>query len=152
MTDVSLQKRLASEILGVGESRVRVDPARISDVAQAITREDIKRLIREGAIWVEPEHGITGYSSKVRHLKRKRGHRRGHGKREGSKNTRVGYKDAWVNRIRKIRRFLRYLRDKKVIDRKTYRKLYMLAKGNYFSTFSALKLYLKEQGLVKEVK
>jgi len=60
MTDVSLQKRLAAEILGVGESRVRVDPARISDVAQAITREDIKRLIREGAIWVEPEHGKLG--------------------------------------------------------------------------------------------
>ncbi|MEM0031745.1 MAG: 50S ribosomal protein L19e [Desulfurococcaceae archaeon] len=152
MTNVSLQKRLAAEILGVGESRIRIDPSRISDVSQAITREDVKRLIDEGAIWVEPEHGITGYSSKIRHLKRRRGHRRGHGKREGSKTARAGVKEEWVNRIRKMRRFLRYLRDKKLIDRKTYRRLYMLAKGGYFSSFSALKLYLKEQGIVKELK
>ncbi|MEM1638617.1 MAG: 50S ribosomal protein L19e [Desulfurococcaceae archaeon] len=152
MTNVSLQKRLAAEILGVGESRIRIDPSRISDVSQAITREDVKRLIDEGAIWVKPKHGITGYSSKIRHLKRRRGHRRGHGKREGSKTARAGVKEEWVNRIRKMRRFLRYLRDKKLIDRKTYRRLYMLAKGGYFSSFSALKLYLKEQGIVKELK
>lgn len=152
MTDVTLQKRLAAEILGVGESRIRVDPSRLSDIAQAITREDVKRLIDEGAIWVEPEHGITGYSSRVRHEKRRRGHRRGPGKKEGSRSARAGDKDEWVSRIRKIRRFLRYLRDKKIIDKKTYRRLYMLAKGGYFSTFSALKLYLREQGIVKDIK
>lgn len=152
MTDVSLQKRLASEVLGVGVSRIRVDPARISDVAQAITREDIKRLIEEGAIWVEPKHGIAGYSSKIRHLKRRRGHRRGHGKREGSREARLSDKEIWIGRTRKIRRYLRYLRDKKIIDKKTYRKLYMLAKGGYFSSFSALKLYLKERGIVKDVR
>ncbi|MCC6043511.1 MAG: 50S ribosomal protein L19e [Desulfurococcaceae archaeon] len=152
MTDVSLQKRLAAEVLGVGVSRIRVDPARISDVAQAITREDVKKLIEEGAIWVEPEHGIAGTSSKIRHLKRRRGHRRGHGKRKGAKGGRRGDKEEWVSRIRKIRRFLKYLRDRKIIDRKTYRRLYMLAKGGYFSSFSAIKTYLREQGLVKEVK
>lgn len=152
MTDVSLQRRLAAEILGVGESRVRMDPSRLGDIAQAITREDVKRLIDEGAIWVEPEHGIAGYSSRIRHEKRRRGHRRGPGKKEGSRVARAGDKDEWVNRIRKIRTFLRYLRDKKIIDRKTYRRLYMLAKGGYFSTFSALKLYLRDQGIVKDIK
>lgn len=152
MTSVTLQKRLASEILGVGISRIRVDPARISDVAQAITREDVKKLIEEGAIWVEPEHGITGYSSKVRHLKRKKGHRRGRGKREGSKGARTDPKRTWINRVRKIRRFLRHLRDKNIIDKRTYRKLYMLAKGGYFSSLTTLKLYLKERGVVKDLK
>lgn len=152
MTDLSLQKRLASEILGVGVSRVKISPARISDVAEAITREDVKRLIEEGAIWAEPEHGITGYSSKVRRLKRRKGHRRGHGKRKGSKDARLSPKQIWVSRIRKIRAFLRYLRDKKIIDKKTYRKLYMLAKGGYFSSFNALKIYLREQGIVKDIK
>jgi len=152
MVDVSLQKRLAADILGVGVSRIRVDPSKLSDVAQAITREDVKRLIDEGVIWVEPEHGIAGTSSKTRHLKRVKGHRRGHGKRKGSSEARRGDKDMWVARIRKIRRFLRYLRDKKIIDRKTYRRLYMLAKGGYFSTFASLKLYLKEHGIVKDIK
>ncbi len=152
MTDVTLQKRLAAEILGVGVSRIRVDPARLSDVAQAITREEVKKLIDEGAIWVEPEQGIAGTSSKIRHEKRKKGHRRGHGKRKGSKIARSGDKDEWINRIRKMRVFLRYLRDKKIIDKKTYRRLYMLAKGGYFSSFSALKLYLREHGIVKDLK
>ncbi|MEM2024845.1 MAG: 50S ribosomal protein L19e [Desulfurococcaceae archaeon] len=152
MTDLTLQKRLAAEILGVGVSRVRISPSKASDVAQAITREDVKRLVEDGAIWVEPKHGITGYSSKARQLKRRRGHRRGQGKRRGSKSTREGDKEAWVSRIRKMRDFLRYLRDRKIIDSRTYRELYLLAKGGYFSTFAALKTYLRERGLVKEVK
>lgn len=152
MTDLKLQRRLAAEVLGVGVSRIRVDPLRASDVAQAITREDIKKLIKEGAIWAEPKRGIAGHSSEVRHLKRRRGHRRGHGRRKGSKGAREDEKAQWASRIRKMRKFLRYLRDRKIVDRKTYRRLYLLAKGGYFSTFAALKAYLKEQGIVKEVK
>lgn len=152
MTDVTLQKRLAAEILDVGVSRIRIDPSRISDVAQAITREDIRKLIDEGVIWVEPEHGITGYSSKIRHLKRRRGLRRGHGRRRGSKNARLKTKEKWMSRIRKIRSFLRYLRDRNIVDKKTYRKLYMLAKGGYFNSLQSLKSYLREQGIVREIK
>ncbi|MEM0000810.1 MAG: 50S ribosomal protein L19e [Desulfurococcaceae archaeon] len=152
MTDVSLQKKLAAKLLGVGISRIRIDPERVNDVAQAITRRDVERLIEEGAIWVEPEHGLTGYSSKIRHLKRKRGHRRGQGKREGSKDARASSKRSWINRIRKMRTFLKYLRDKNIIDGKTYRRLYALTKGGHFSSFTSLKLYLKEHGIVKDLK
>lgn len=152
MTDLSLQKRLAAEVLGVGVSRIWIDPTKADVVAQAISREDIKRLIKDGVIAVRPEHGITGYSSKVRHRQRTKGRRRGHGKRKGKKGARQDEKEMWANRIRKIRRFLRYLRDKKLIDRRTYRRLYMLAKGGYFRSFAALKLYLKENKILKEVK
>ena len=152
MTNLTMQRRLAADILGVGTSRIRIDPKRVDDIAQAITREDIKRLIEEGAIWVEPEHGIAGYSSKARHAKRVKGHRRGHGKRKGEKEARVDRKEMWIMRIRKMRGFLRYLRDRGIIDRKTYRRLYMLAKGGYFSSFNALKTYLREQGIVKDIR
>jgi len=152
MSDLTFQKRLAAEVLGVGVSRIRIDPSRVEDVSAAITREDVKRLIKEGAIWVAPEHGITGYSSKIRHIQRSKGRRRGHGKRKGRKSARLDEKDAWMSRIRKIRRYLRYLRDKKLIDRRTYRRLYMLAKGGYFHSLASLKLYLKENNILKEVK
>lgn len=152
MTDLSLQKRLAAEVLGVGVSRVRIDPKRADDVAQAITKDDIRRLIEEGAIWVEPVHGNTGYAGKVRKEQRKKGRRRGHGKREGEKGARLDPKEVWMARIRKMRRFLKYLRDKGIIDRKTYRRLYRLAKGGFFSTLASLKNYLREQGIVKELK
>ncbi|MEM3346179.1 MAG: 50S ribosomal protein L19e [Desulfurococcaceae archaeon] len=150
MPDLTLQKRLAADILGVGVSRVRIDPTRADDVAQAITREDIKKLIEEGAIWIEPEHGITGYSGKLRKVQRKKGRRRGHGKREGRKRARQEPKLSWITKIRKIRRYLRYLRDRGVIDKKTYRRLYKLAKGGQFDSLSALKLYLREHGIIKE--
>jgi large subunit ribosomal protein L19e len=150
VTDLTLQKRLAAEVLGVGISRIKIDPTRVSEVAQAITREDIKRLIKEGAIWAEPERGVVGHSSKIRHKQRVEGRRRGHGKREGGKRARTDPKEVWMNRIRKIRRYLRYLRDHGIIDRKTYRRLYMLAKGGYFTSFASLRLYLKEKGILKE--
>lgn len=152
MSDLSLQKRLAADILGVGVSRIWIDPARAEDVAGAITREEIKRFIEEGVIRVRPEHGIAGYSSKLRHKQRVKGKRRGHGKRKGSKEARLDRKEVWMAKIRKMRRFLRYLRDKKLIDRKTYRRLYMLAKGGYFHTFESLKLYLSENKILKEVR
>jgi len=150
MTDLTLQKRLAAEIMGVGVSRIRIDPAKINEVSQAITREDVKKLIKSGVIWAEPERGVTGYSSKIRRKQRVKGRRRGHGKREGSKYARIDPKEAWMSRIRKIRRYLRYLRDHGIIDKRTYRRLYRLAKGGYFVSLSSLKLHLKEKSIVKE--
>ncbi|MFQ5758479.1 MAG: 50S ribosomal protein L19e, partial [Candidatus Bathyarchaeia archaeon] len=44
------QRRLAAEILKVGESRVWIDPDRTEDVEIVITRDEIRRLIHEGAI------------------------------------------------------------------------------------------------------
>ncbi|MEM1635759.1 MAG: 50S ribosomal protein L19e [Thermosphaera sp.] len=152
MSDLSLQKRLAAEVLGVGVSRIRIDPARADDVSAAITREDIRKLIKEGAIRVEPVHGIAGVSSKVRRVQRSKGRRRGHGKRKGVKTARLEDKEAWMARIRKMRRFLRYLRDKNMIDKRTYRRLYRLAKGGAFKSLASLKLYLRENKILKEVK
>lgn len=148
--DLSLQKRLAAEVLGVGESRIWIDPNRIEDVEGAVTKEEIRKLIREGVIRVKPVKGNSRARWKERHEKRKKGRRRGPGKRKGTKTARLSKKEAWMNRIRKIRRYLRYLRDKGVIDKKTYRRLYMLAKGGAFKSLSSLKSYMKEQGLLKK--
>ncbi|MGD2065814.1 MAG: 50S ribosomal protein L19e, partial [Candidatus Bathyarchaeota archaeon] len=41
------QRRLAAEIMKVGENRVWIDPERIDYVEAAITREEIKKLIHE---------------------------------------------------------------------------------------------------------
>ncbi len=152
MPDLSAQKRLAAEILGVGISRIWIDPERIDEVAEAITREEIKRLIHEGVIKVKPVHGNSRARWKERHEQRKKGRRRGPGKRKGDATARHDKKEDWMNRIRKIRRFLRYLRDTGKIDRKTYRRLYMLAKGGMFKNLSSLKMYLKEHNIVPDIR
>ena len=47
MTNLSGQRRLAAQILKVGQNRVWIDPERIDDVDGAITREEIRKLIHE---------------------------------------------------------------------------------------------------------
>jgi len=50
--DYRLQRRLAAEILGVGESRIWIDPnpEYTEDIEQALTRRDVESLIKRGII------------------------------------------------------------------------------------------------------
>jgi len=145
--DVSLARRLAADILSVGESRIWIDPDRLDDVAMAISREDVKRLIHDGVIAKRPASTPSRGRARIRHLKKKRGRRRGHGSRKGK---RFDEKDIWVAHVRAQRRFIRYLRDKGLIDRRTYRRLYRLVKGGMFRSVSHLKLYINEHNLIKK--
>jgi len=47
MTGLKSQRRLAAQILKVGQNRVWINPERIDDVEAAITREEIRKLIHE---------------------------------------------------------------------------------------------------------
>jgi len=142
-----MQKRLAADILKAGISRVRIHPESLEDVESALRREDIKRLIKDGVIWVEPKHRNSRGRWKVLHAKRKKGHRRGVGKRKGAKGPRINEEKIWVFTVRKIRRYLKWLRDHNVIDSKTYRKLYLLTKGGTFRSLSDLKRHLTDMGI-----
>lgn len=146
MADLSLQKRLAAEILGVGVSRIWIDPAEEETVSSAITRDEVKRLIKEGIIQVKPERGPSRGRWRERREARKKGRRRGPGSRKGAATARSDPKEQWMYRIRKMRRYLRWLRDHGVIDRRTYRQLYRWAKGGMFPTFSSLQRWLREHG------
>ena len=53
------QKRMAASILKCGENRVYFDPYLIEDIAMAITREDIRNLVKEGAIQKRYKKGIV---------------------------------------------------------------------------------------------
>gem|GEM_PF-3511345 len=59
MTGLSNQKRIAAEVLNVGLSRVWLDPDKLTDVANAITREDIRGLIEEGTVKARQAQGIS---------------------------------------------------------------------------------------------
>jgi len=137
--------RLAAEILGVGESRIWIDPKRLSEATEAVSKDDVRKLIKEGVIKVEQKKGNSRARWKVRHEQRKKGRRRGYGKRKGKATARQDPKEAWMHRIRKIRRYLKYLRDHEVIDRRTYRELYLKAKGGMFDSLSNLKTYMRER-------
>ena len=149
--DYRLQRRLAAEILGVGESRIWIDPDpdNEEEISQAITKKDVEALIKKGLIKVLPKKGNSHRWLK-RRQQRAKGRRRGPGKRKGPNSARNDPKREWIFRIRKMRRYLRWLRDHDLIDRRTYRQLYRWAKGGMFRNFSALRRYIEENNLIKK--
>ena len=50
---------MAADILKCGENRVYFDPYLIEDIKMAITREDIRNLIKEGIIQKRYKQGIS---------------------------------------------------------------------------------------------
>lgn len=147
MTDLKLQRRLAASILKCGVNRVWIDPDRIEDVANAITREDIKKLIKEGVIRKKQEKGTSRGRWRVKFKKKLKGKKRGPGSVKGKRSARMPRKLQWMMTIRAIRSLLRDLRDAGVIDRKTYRMLYLRAKGGMFKSRSHLILHIKTEEL-----
>ena len=141
---LKLQRRLASKILKAGESRIWIDPESLEEVSKAITRADIKGLIVRNVIQVKPKQGVSRGRAKVLHEQRLKGRRKGPGKRRGTAKARAPRKTEWMNHIRPQRRLLRLMRSKGTITNVEYRKLYNLAKGNFFRNYNHLKAYVEK--------
>ena len=73
MTDLKSQRRLASQILKIGQNRVWIDPERMDDVEGAITREEIRKLIHEKIIVSLPEKGVSRSRAKTVRAKKRLG-------------------------------------------------------------------------------
>ncbi len=147
--NISAQKRMAAEILKCGENRVFLDPYFMEDIKMAITREDIRNLIKEGAIQKRYKKGISKTRKNLRHERKKKGRARGLGKRKGPKGARTPKKKAWMKRIRPQRRELKKMRDRKQITTSTYRQLYKNAKGGMFNSVAQMNRYIKEKELLR---
>ena len=143
------QRRMAAEILKCGENRVYFDPYLIEDISLAITREDIRNLIKQGIIQKKYKQGISNQRKKVQHARKKKGRARGLGKRKGTKHARSPKKKNWIKRIRPLRRELKKLRDRRQITATNYRKLYKNAKGGMFTSVAQLNRYIKEKELIR---
>ncbi|WP_255148852.1 50S ribosomal protein L19e [Halorarius halobius] len=143
MTDLSAQKRLAADVLDVGKNRVWFDPERQGDIADAITREDIRELVDEGAIASEDASGNSRGRARERAEKRSYGHRKGQGSRKGKQGGRSDEKEDWQSRIRAQRRTLKQHRDEGDIDSSAYRELYDMASGGEFDSVADLERYIE---------
>jgi large subunit ribosomal protein L19e len=141
------QRRMAAEILKVGVNRVWIDPERIDEVELAISREEIRRLIRDRAIQKSQEKGVSRARARVLHEKKKNGKRRGQGSRRGSEGARTPTKEAWMKRIRAQRKKLRELRDTHAITQTVYRQLYIMAKSGSFRSVSDLERHIDARNL-----
>lgn len=147
MTDLKSQRRLASQILKIGQNRVWINPAKIDDTEAAMTREEIRRLIHEGVIKSLPESGVSRGRARVLHAKKREGRRSGPGSRTGALRAKVSKKEAWMSKIRALRKKLRRLKVGKIITQSNYRKLYKMANSGKFESVAGLERYLKAHEL-----
>lgn len=147
--NLKVQRRMASELLKCGRHRVWIDPENAEVVSRAITREDIRRLIKKGLISKKQEKGTSRGRAREAAEQRRKGRRKGPGRRKGTKHARMSKKERWMRKIRSQRKYLRELRDSGEIDRHLYRRLYNLAKGGVFRSKSHIDNYMahmKERG------
>lgn len=136
------QRRIAADLLKAGQSRVWIDPEEADRVGSAITRQEIATLIRERRIRALPKQGISRGRARARQGKRRKA-----GSRKGGLG--VG-KEAWVYRIRALRRQLRGLRDKRQITPKDYKVMVGMAKGGAFRSTSHIDEYLRTHQMLRK--
>ena len=144
MSDLSAQKQLAADVLDVGKNRIWFDPESQGEIAEAITREDIRELVQEGVIQAEEARGNSRGRARKRDAKRAFGHRKGPGTRKGKAGARKDRKTDYQNRIRAQRRTLRELRDDGTLSVSQYRQLYRMANGGEFDSVRRLRAYITE--------
>ena len=145
--NLSSQRKLASAVLDCGVNRVWIDPDRADEVSMAITREEIRKLIKDKAIKALPEKSTSRGRARVLAAKKKKGRRVGQGSKSGAKYAVVKRKTRWINRIRAQRKKLASLRENRIISVSTYRSLYRKAKGGEFRSVAELERYINDNNL-----
>ncbi len=139
MGGLSLQRKLAARILRVGKTKVWIDPTHISDVKNAITGFDIRKMISQGY--------IKALKEKVKFPKKIKRSKRSPGRTRGKAGAVYNKKRRWINTVRPLREMLKKLKAERKIDQATYKHTYMLIKGGAFRSRAHLKLHLEQKGV-----
>ena len=146
------QRRLAAQLMKCSPQKVVFDVTKLEQIKEAITKDDIKQLMAEGAIQRKKTNEQSKVRARKRATQRSKGRQRGRGTRKGTPTARVNKKTRWMNRIRLQRSTLAELKKKKEISQETYRELYMKAKGGFFRSKRHLELYITERKLRTKLK
>lgn len=125
---IKSRKRIAARILKVGINRVKLDPYRLDDIKEGITKEDIRELIKEGAIKADKIKGVSKGRFRKRLLQKKKGMRKGPGSRRGKRVAKKRGKAVWMKKVRVLRRVLS--EHKKEISKEAYWRLRTEIKAN----------------------
>lgn len=132
-------RRAAAELLHRGQNAIRIKQTSTEEAKKAITKDDVRRLIKEGAV----------YAQKDRADARKRVasdyRRRGTGSKRGTRKVREG--NIWERKIRAQRRLLQRLKHMGKLDTKTFNRYYGLSKGNMFPDKRSMLLHLSDEGI-----
>ncbi|MEK6916839.1 MAG: 50S ribosomal protein L19e [Nanoarchaeota archaeon] len=146
----TIQKKLAAKIAKRSPKKIVLDETRREEIKEAITRADIRSLMKDGAIKVKQDKGVSRVRARKQQSQKSKGRRKGQGSRTGSANARYSGKKKWMAKIRLQRTFLKELREKSMLAPEIFKTLYRKAKGGFFRSKRHIKLYITEHKLVKK--
>ncbi len=143
VVNLKAKKRLVSRVTGVGVHRIKFDADHLTDVADAITRENIRSLITANSIKIKSFTGTSrGRAQTKKEQKNKRGIKQG--SKQGRKGARVGKKEIYVAKVRSLRRLLKIAKDRKDITNPEFWSLYKKVGGNTVRNKAHLRQLMEE--------
>ena len=150
---ITNQKRMAAEIFSrkegkkVGIHRIWVDPNYLTEVTDAVQKDDVRMLIEDGIIKSKPIKGTSRSRARKAAFQKSKGRRKGQGSRSGSANSRNPRKQRWMSKIRAQRRTLKGMREEGSITPSQYRHFYLKAKGGSYRSISHMKSNIELDGI-----
>ncbi len=131
--NLAKKKFLVMKTLGVGRDRVIFNVERLEEIKEAITKQDIRELAKNGAIAIKE---IKGTRSKPKRKTRRRA---------GSiRNRAINKKRVYITITRKLRKHLNELRGKGKISRDQFYSLRKEIRARRFSNKPDLKERITE--------
>ena len=143
VVNLRAKKRLVSRITGVGIHRVRFDSDHLEDIADAITRDNIRSLITANTIRITKIVGTSRGRAQFKKTQRKK---RGitQGRKKGRKGARIARKDLHIIKVRALRYRLKVAKDRKEITNKEFWTLYKMINGNTIRNSAHLRSLIEE--------
>ena len=92
--------RLVSRVTGVGIHRIRFDSDHLEDIADAITRENVRGLITANTITFKPIVGTSRGRAQLQKKLQKTKRGKKAGSKQGRKGATSGQKTTYVKKIR----------------------------------------------------
>jgi len=130
-------------MVGVGVHRVKFDTDHLDDIADAITRDNIRSLITANTITIKKIVGTSrGRAQFKRTQKKKRGITQG--SKKGAKGARISRKDLHIIKVRALRYRLKIAKDRKEITNKEFWDLYKRINGNTIRNSAHLRSLIEE--------
>ena len=139
---MKVNKKVIRRAIKAGKKRIKINPSKLEEVSKAITRADVRGLLKKGSIKIKKKKGVSRGRARKRKEQRKKGRRRGHGKRKGAKGARTKPKKVWISKVRAQRKLLKEYKGK--LNPKVYREIYLKIKGNYFRSKAHLKMHIEK--------